>query len=157
MQRAILHSDANCFYASVEAVLNPELRDKLKIKQDSFIFKLDVDLLISAINEKTTRYKKLAQYPEVQRDLAIIIPNKVSYAELEKAIQKGVQNNLFKGCDVFDVYQGEHIQEGFKSIACRIRMQDVNTTLTDETVEAQMANVRAVLKKTFNEVSFREG
>lgn len=137
--------------------VNPELRDKLKIKQDSFIFKLDVDLLISAINEKTTRYKKLAQYPEVQRDLAIIIPNKVSYAELEKAIQKGVQNNLFKGCDVFDVYQGEHIQEGFKSIACRIRMQDVNTTLTDETVEAQMANVRAVLKKTFNEVSFREG
>lgn len=137
--------------------VNPELRDKLKIKQDSFIFKLDVDMLISAINEKTTRYKKLPQYPEVQRDLAIIIPNKVSYTELEKAIQKGVQNNLFKGCDVFDVYQGEHIQEGFKSIACRIKMQDVNATLTDETVEAQMANVRAVLKKTFNEVSFREG
>lgn len=137
--------------------VNPELRDKLKIKQDSFIFKLDVDMLISAINEKTTRYKRLPQYPEVQRDLAIIIPNKVSYTELEKAIQKGVQNNLFKGCDVFDVYQGEHIQEGFKSIACRIKMQDVNATLTDETVEAQMANVRAVLKKTFNEVSFREG
>ncbi len=137
--------------------VNPELRDKLKIKQDMFLFKLDVDALVSAINEKTVRYKKLAQYPEVQRDLAVIIPDKVSYAELEKVIQKGVQNNLFKGCDVFDVYQGEHIQEGFKSIACRIRMQDVNSTLTDETVETQMANVRAALKKAFNEVSFREG
>ena len=137
--------------------INPELRDKLKIKQDSFIFKLDVDALISAINEKTVRYKKLPQYPEVQRDIAVIIPDKISYMELEKTIQKGVQNNLFKGCEVFDVYQGEHIQEGFKSIACRIRMQDTNSTLTDETVEAQMANVRAVLKKAFNEVSFREG
>lgn len=137
--------------------LNPELRDKLKIKQDAFIFKLDVDAMISAINEKTVRYKKLPQYPEVQRDLAVIIPEKVSYAELEKAIQKGVQNNLFKGCEVFDVYQGEHIQDGFKSIACRIRMQDANATLTDETVETQMANVRASLKKAFNEVSFREG
>lgn len=137
--------------------INPELRDKLKIKQDSFIFKLDIDALISAINEKTVRYKKLPQYPEVQRDIAVIIPDKISYMELEKTIQKGVQNNLFKGCEVFDVYQGEHIQEGFKSIACRIRMQDTNSTLTDETVEAQMANVRAVLKKAFNEVSFREG
>lgn len=137
--------------------VNPELRDKLKIKQDVFLFKLDVDALISAINEKTVRYKKLAQYPEVQRDIAVIIPDKVSYAELEKVIQKGVQNKLFKGCDVFDVYQGEHIEEGFKSIACRIRMQDTNATLTDETVETQMANVRAALKKAFNEVSFREG
>jgi phenylalanyl-tRNA synthetase beta chain len=137
--------------------VNPELRDKLKIKQDSFIFKLNLDLAIGAINEKTVRYKKLAQYPEVQRDLAVIIPDSVSYAELEKVVQKGVQNNLFKGCEVFDIYQGEHIQDGFKSVAFRVRMQDINSTLTDETVEAQMANVRAILKKSFAEVSFREG
>lgn len=137
--------------------VNPELRDKLKIKQDSFIFKLNLDLAISAINEKTVRYKKLPQYPEVQRDLAVIISNNVSYADLEKVIQKSIQNNLFKGCDVFDIYQGEHIQEGFKSVACRIRMQDINATLTDETVETQMANVRASLKKSFADVSFREG
>ena len=137
--------------------INPELRDKLKIKQDAFLFKLNLDMAISAINEKTVRYKKLPQYPEVQRDLAVIISDKVSYAELEKVIQKGVQNNLFNSCEVFDIYQGEHVQEGFKSVACRIKMQDVNSTLTDETVEAQMANVRAVLKKNFTDVSFREG
>ncbi|MCD8377232.1 MAG: phenylalanine--tRNA ligase subunit beta [Candidatus Gastranaerophilales bacterium] len=137
--------------------VNPELRDKLKLKQEAFIFKLDLDLAISAIAERTVRYKKLPQYPEVQRDLAVIISNDVSYAELEKVIQKGVQNTLFKGCDVFDIYQGEHIQDGYKSVACRIKMQDINATLTDETVGAQMANVRAVLKKTFADVSFREG
>lgn len=137
--------------------INPELRDKLKFKQEAFLFKLDLDLAISAINEKTVRYKKLPQFPEVQRDLAIIIPDSVSYTELEKVIQKGVQGNLFNGCEIFDVYQGEHVQAGFKSVAFRIKMQDANATLTDETVETQMANVRSALKKSFAEVSFREG
>ena len=136
--------------------INPELRDKLKFKQEAFLFKLDLDLAISAVNEKTVRYKKLPQFPEVQRDLALIIPEDVSYTEIEKVIQKGVLGNLFNGCEIFDVYQGEHVQDGFKSVAFRIKMQDPNATLTDETVEAQMANVRSVLKKSFAEVSFRE-
>ncbi len=136
--------------------INPELRDKLKMKQDAYLFKVDLDMVFANINESITRYKKLPQFPEVQRDIAMIIPNSVSYAELEKAIKKGVANNLFNGCDVFDIYQGEHVQEGFKSIACRIKMLDANSTLTDETIEEQMANVRSVLKKTFAELSFRE-
>ena len=135
----------------------PALRDKMKLKQESFIFELNLELLINSASEKTVRYSKLPQYPEVQRDLAVIIPDGVSYAELERVIQKGVQNNLFTGCEVFDVYQGENIQEGYKSIACRIRMQDINSTLTGDTVEAQMANVRALLKRTFTDISFREG
>lgn len=137
--------------------VNPELRDKLKIKQNSYLFKLDLDMAISAISEKTVRYKKLPQFPEVQRDLAFIIPEGVSYTDIEKVIQKGIQGNLFTGCEIFDVYQGEHVQDGFKSVAFRIKLQDSNATLTDETVEVQMANVRSLLKKTFNEVSFREG
>ena len=136
--------------------INPELRDKLKMKQDAYLFKVDLDMVFANINESITRYKKLPQFPEVQRDIAMIIPNSVSYAELEKTIKKGVANNLFNGCDVFDIYQGEHVQEGFKSIACRIKMLDANSTLTDETIEEQMANVRSVLKKTFAELSFRE-
>ena len=113
-------------------------------------------MVFANINESTPRYKKLPQFPEVQRDLAMIIPQDVSYADLEKAIKKGVNNNLFNGCEVFDIYQGEHVQDGYKSIACRIKLLDANTTLTDETIETQMANVRANLKKTFAELSFRE-
>lgn len=136
--------------------INPELRDKLKMKQDAFLFKVDLDMVFNNINETVPRYKKLPQFPEVQRDLAMIIPNDISYADIEKAIKKGVNNNLFNGCDIFDIYQGEHVQDGFKSIACRIKMLDPNTTLTDDTIETQMANVRANLKKTFAELSFRE-
>ena len=136
--------------------INPELRDKLKMKQDSYIFKIDLDMVFANINETTPRFKKLSQFPEVQRDLAMMVPVDITYADLEKTIKKGVQNNLFNGCEVFDIYQGEHVQEGFKSVACRIKILDENTTLTDETIETQMANVRASLKKAFAELSFRE-
>ncbi len=136
--------------------IHPELKDKLKLNQNAYLFKLDLDMLISAVNESTVRYKKIPQFPEVQRDLAVIVPKTTSWDELKNIIKKGVDNKIFTGCDVFDVYEGEHVQDGFKSVAFRISMQDANATLTDETIEVQMANVRAVLKKSLPDASFRE-
>ena len=137
--------------------IHPELRGKLKLNQDAFLFKLDLDMLIEAVSENVPRYKKLPQFPEVQRDLAIIVPKTTSWDDLEKIVKKGIDNKIFNGCEIFDVYEGEHVQEGFKSVAFRIRMQDANATLTDEAIEVQMANVRSTLKKNLDEVSFREG
>ncbi len=136
--------------------IHPELKGKLKLNQDAYLFKLDLNLIIETVNESVVRYKKLPQFPEVQRDLAVIIPETVSWDELEKIVKKGVANNLFNGCEVFDVYKGEHVKEGFKSVAFRIKMQDANSTMTDDAIEAQMANVRSVLKKNLPDLSFRE-
>ena len=136
--------------------IHPELKGKLKLNQSAFLFKLDLDMLISAVNETVPRFKKLPQFPEVQRDLAVIVPAKTTWEDLEKVIKKGIDNKVFCGTDIFDVYQGEHVQEGFKSIAFRIKMQDVNATMTDDKIEAQIANLRSVLKKNISELSFRE-
>ena len=136
--------------------IHPELRGKLKLNQNAFLFKLDLDMLISAVNESVTRYKKLPQFPEVQRDLAVIVPKTTTWDELEKAVKKGIDNKIFNGVRVFDVYEGEHVAEGFKSVAFRVNMQDANSTLTDEIIETQMANLRSVLKKNITELSFRE-
>jgi len=136
--------------------VHPELAAKLKINQPAFLFKLDMDAVIASVNETVPRYKKLPQFPEVQRDLAAIIPAGYPWADLEKLVKKGVDNSLFNGCEIFDVYQGEHVQDGFKSVAFRVKMQDANSTLTDEIIEQQMANIRSVLKKSVSEISFRE-
>lgn len=136
--------------------IHPETKNKLKLNQDAYLFKLDLNMIISAVNESVVRFKKLPQFPEVQRDLAVIVPTSVSWDELEKLVKKGVTNNVFNGCEVFDVYQGEHVQDGYKSVAFRIKMQDSNSTMTDEAIETQMANVRSVLKKSLPELSFRE-
>lgn len=136
--------------------LHPELKGKLKLNQNAFIFKLDLDMLISAVNESVVKYKKLPQFPEVQRDLAVIVPKTTSWDDLEKVIKKGIDNKIFTGSEVFDVYEGEHVQEGFKSVAFRVKMQDNNATMTDDAIETQMANLRSALKKALPELSFRE-
>lgn len=137
--------------------IHPILKDKLKIKgQDAFIFEIDLEELIDIVKEKTPRFKKLPQFPEVKRDLAFVINEEVSFDDIQKVIKSAVQQNIFKGSEVFDVYQGENIEEGFKSLAFRIKMQDENSTLTDDVIERQMNNVRAKLQKTYEEISFRE-
>ena len=136
--------------------VHPELRGKLKLNQSAFLFKIDLDMLISAVNETVPRFKKLPQFPEVQRDLAVIVPKTTTWDDLEKIVKKGIDNKIFNGCEVFDVYEGEHVQDGFKSVAFRIRMQDANATLTDDSIEAQMANLRSTLKKSMSDLSFRE-
>lgn len=135
--------------------VHPILKDKMKLNQEAFVFELNLEEILSAISESTVRYKKLSQYPEVQRDLAFVVPEGVTCFELERAIKKAVQSNIFKGCDIFDVYQGEHIQNGFKSVAFRIKMQDEQATLTDAIIDVQMNSVRENLQKTFKEVTFR--
>ncbi len=136
--------------------IHPELKNKMKLNQNAYVFKLDLDLFINAVNPGVPKFKKLPQYPEVQRDLAVIVPAKTTWDELAKIVKKGIDNKVFTGCSVFDVYQGEHVQEGFKSVAFRIKMQDENATMTDEAIEAQMANLRSTLKKAIPELSFRE-
>jgi len=140
--------------------IHPELKGKLKLNQDAFLFKLDLNMIcegVDLVNGAVPRYKKLPQFPEVQRDLAVIVPKTLTWNEIENTVKKGIDNKIFNGCELFDLYEGEHVQENFKSVAFRIRMQDLNGTLTDDAIEAQMANLRSVLKKNFAEISFREG
>lgn len=137
--------------------IHPILKDKLKIKgQDVFMFEINLDSLISIIKEHTVRFKKLPQFPEVRRDLAFVINEEVSFDDIQRVIKGAVQQNIFKGSEVFDVYQGENIEKGFKSLAFRIKMQDENATLIDEVIDRQMNNVRTKLQKTYAEISFRE-
>ncbi|MFI3301448.1 MAG: phenylalanine--tRNA ligase subunit beta [Candidatus Gastranaerophilales bacterium] len=136
--------------------IHPLLKDKMKFNQEAFLFELDLDTIISIVKEQTIRYKKLSQFPEVRRDLAFVINENVSFDDLQKVIKGAIQQNIFKGSEVFDVYQGEHIEKGYKSLAFRIKMQDENTTLTDEIIETQMNNLRIKLQKSYTDIAFRE-
>lgn len=136
--------------------IHPTLQDKLKLNQEAFLFKVDLDEVIAAVKETVPRFKHLPQYPEVRRDLAFIINDTVSYDDIQRVIKSGVKQNIFKGSEIFDVYQGEHVEEGFKSVAFRIKMQDENATLTDEIIDQQMTSVREKLQKAYAQISFRE-
>ena len=136
--------------------VHPLLKDKEKFQQNVYLFEIDLEELLKAVHISTVKYKKLPQFPEVQRDLAFIVPENVSCDEISRIIKKSVKNTLFNGEELFDVYQGEHIEDGFKSMAFRIKLQDKEATLTDEAVEEQMNSIRNNLKKSVANLSFRE-
>lgn len=136
--------------------VHPTFIDKLKLNQDAFLFNLNLTELISAVKETVPRFKHLPQFPEVRRDIAFIINDDVTFEDIQKVIKSSVKQNIFKGSEIFDVYQGEHVEDGFKSVAFRIKMQDENATLTDEIIEQQMTSVREKLQKTYAQISFRE-
>jgi phenylalanyl-tRNA synthetase beta chain len=136
--------------------VHPTLQDKLKLNQDAFLFKIDLDEVIGAVKETVPRFKHIPQYPEVKRDLAFIINDDVTVDDIQRVIKSGVKQNIFKGLEIFDVYQGEHVEDGFKSLAFRIKMQDETTTLTDEIIEQQMTSVREKLQKAYAQITFRE-
>ena len=136
--------------------IHPTVQDKLKLNQEAFLFKVDLDEAISAVKETVPRFKQLPTFPEVKRDLAFIINEDVTSDDIQRVIKGAVKQNIYKGAEVFDVYQGEHIDKGFKSLAFRIFMQDENATLTDEIIAQQMTSVREKLQKTYAQISFRE-
>ncbi len=136
--------------------VHPILKDKQKFQQNVYLFEIDLETLLQSVHHSTIRYKKLSLFPEVQRDLAFIVPESISHEDIAKVIKKSVKSNLFNGEELFDIYQGEHIKEGYKSMAFRIKMQNSEATLTDEAVEEQMNSIRNNLKKSFAELSFRE-
>ena len=136
--------------------LHPTVEDKLKLNQHAFLFKVDLTEVIGAVKESVPRFKHIPQYPEVRRDIAFIINEDVSFDDIQRVIKGAVKQNIFNGSEIFDVYQGEHVEDGFKSVAFRIKMQDENATLTDEIIEQQMQSVREKLQKTYAQISFRE-
>ena len=136
--------------------LHPTVEDKLKLNQRAYLFKVDLNELIGAVKESVPRFKHIPQFPEVRRDIAFIINEDVTCEDIQKVIKNSVKQNIFKGSEIFDIYQGEHVEDGFKSVAFRIKMQDETATLTDEIIEQQMQSVREKLQKTYAQISFRE-
>lgn len=135
--------------------LHPIIKEKQKFTQEVFVFEINLDILLSMISTSFHKYKKFSQFPEVQRDIAFVVPKDTTCDEMNKIIKKSVSQNLFNGAELFDIYEGEHIQDGFKSVAYRIKLQDKTATLTDDTIELEMKKLREGLQKSINNVILR--
>ncbi len=135
--------------------LHPILADKLKFNQALYIFEINLEEVISALNPSVVKYKKLPIYGAVQRDIAFSAPKEITVDELYKAIKKSADKNIFKGAKIFDIYEGENIEQGKKSLAFRITLQDDNKTLTDDIIQAEMAKIRTNLEKNIIGLTLR--
>ena len=103
------------------------------------------------VKRNKIKYKELPKFPEVRRDLAILLDESVTYADLRKrALRAG--KKLLKNVSLFDVYRGEKIPEGKKQYALGFVLQDLDKTLTDNDVERVMSKLLSVFQNEFGAV-----
>ena len=114
--------------------LHPQLAEDNDLKQRTYVFELNYDKIMD-VSVGYINYQPIPKYPGVTRDIALEVDTTVSAAELLSTI-KANGGTIFKDAHVFDVYEGEHMEEGKKSVAIRIAYLDKDNTLTDEQVTA---------------------
>ena len=109
------------------------------IKQEVFYADLNWDAILELLKDQKTKYKEVSKFPEVRRDLALLVNNEVLFSELQN-IALRTDKNLLKEVSLFDVYQGDKVADGKKSYALSFVFRDEEKTLTDKIVD------KAILK-----------
>ena len=123
-------------------VVSPVVRKKFDIKQDVYFAEIDFDQLIKMTKKSKIQFKELSKFPEVKRDLALLVDKGVSFSQL-RSIAFATEKKLLKSVSLFDVYEGDKLPEGKKSYALSFILEDKNQTLTDKQIERTMANLQS--------------
>jgi phenylalanyl-tRNA synthetase beta chain len=122
--------------------LHPALQLALDIPKQAYLFELHVN---SISRQLPTRYKKISKYPVVKRDLAVVVSVDISVEKVMHCIKDTVPDMLIN-LELFDVYQGEGIDLGKKSLALGLTFQRSSSTLIDEEVEVGMGKILSRLQ-----------
>ncbi len=126
--------------------LHPDVQKKYDV-EDSYVFLIELDKLYEQVVDYEL-YRPLPRYPAIRRDLAIVVDEHVQAAELQKAIRE-TGGDLLESVELFDLYSGENIGSGRKSIAFALTYRDAERTLTDEEVNAIQQKVIERLENVF--------
>jgi len=123
--------------------LHPAIQSSLDIAGPCYLFELP---LADISRQITPKYRKLSKFPAVRRDLALVMPEEIPLSSITQCINSAAPEAL-SNLELFDVYQGEGIDLGKKSLALGLTFQRSSSTLTDEEVEAIVGDMLARLKR----------
>lgn len=131
--------------------LHPQIQQKLGLSGPVFLFEISQDALNKAVLPK---FAGLSKFPSIRRDLALLVKNEVTAAELAKVAQVEAKS-LLTDFTIFDVYEGKELPKGHKSIAVALTLQDKERTLVDDEVNNLMVRVIKALEEQL-QASLRE-
>lgn len=113
----------------------------------TIVAEIDLDALLDESFD--LQYEPLSKYPSISRDLSVVVAEEVEVKKMLDLIKQTVRKYLVS-LEVFDVYQGTHIEDGMKSVAFNIVFNDVNKTLESEEVDKLMKKVMIRLDRELN-------
>lgn len=125
--------------------LHPEVCKAYKMPKNTYIFEIDLEKVL-ATTKTPMRFKEISKFPGMSRDLAIVAPKTVTSEEIESLI-KYQAGELLSNVYLFDVYAGEHIKEGFRSLAYSLQFQSMERTLEEKEIDEAIQSVLAELLK----------
>ena len=108
-------------------------------KEDVYVMEINLDKLLQKKTGKM-KFKEISKYPEINKDLAILVDKTISSEEIAKTIKKAAGSLLTK-IEVFDVYEGKNIEKGKRSIAYSLTFGTNERTLTDEEINNIMEKI----------------
>jgi phenylalanyl-tRNA synthetase beta chain len=114
-------------------VLHPQLAQALDLIHDVILFECDLNAFTQA---QRSIYQPISKYPKIRRDLAFIVDETVSFADIEREIRQAVNVDMLKSIHVFDLYVGDAIPQGKKSLAIALFIQREDKTLNDEEIQS---------------------
>lgn len=128
------------------AQVHPEVENRLDLGE-TYAFELNLDALLNRLPEEIS-YSPIAKYPSIQRDIAIVVNQEVTANQLIETI-KDVGAPLVTSVQLFDVYEGEHIEQGKKSMAFSLVYLNKERTMTDEEVQQVHERILLQLEQTW--------
>jgi phenylalanyl-tRNA synthetase beta chain len=126
-------------------LINPDLAAKLDVKQEVFLADMDWDYW-GKKEKGNFVYQEISKFPEVRRDLSLVIDRSISYNEIYK-LSSLTEKQILKNVAIFDVYEGKNLGEGKKSYSVSFTLQDETQTLTDKVIDATMERLIARFEK----------
>lgn len=127
-------------------MVNPKQLKQFDIDEPVFFAELFWDNLVKVASRQTILFKELSKFPEVRRDLALLIDHSVQFAAIEELAFK-TEKKFLKSVSLFDVYMGEKLGANKKSYAVSFILEDTTKTLTDKQIDKIMQSMTLVFEK----------
>ncbi len=119
--------------------LHPEVASRFELDE---IYLAELRLPLSA---RRIQFRDVVRQPYAERDLAVVAPSRVTYAELAALVRSSAGAEL-ESIEPFDVYEGEQVGAGLRSVALRLRFRRADRALTDDEVDQHMGNVMSIVR-----------
>jgi len=126
--------------------IHPEVQKTLDLDQRVYVFELDLG---SVCGKKVPKFNVLSKFPEVRRDISLLVSEKLSVSAIKECIVRA-GSEVLKDVIVFDIYAGKGVSPGLKSVALGLILQDFSRTLIDDDVDQEMQKIVSSLEKELN-------
>ncbi len=147
-----LHPSRSCIIkvgaerVGVSGEISPGVLENYKLSMNAFVFEIDLEPFGKYLLREKRRIKSLPKYPSVLRDISLLVDSETEAQEIYNAIW-GIKNPLIAEVKLFDLWKGDSLPQGKKSLTYRLRYQNLERTLTDEEVNAVHQEVVFTLVK----------